>query len=73
MKITIWLYLLFSTLGLFRVLYEIIDCMVSYKYATVDVYGHLYSKFLWLIVFAIYIAISIVIAIIVLIKLRKRI
>lgn len=71
MKITIWLYLILSTLGLFRVIYEIIDCMVSYKYETVDIYGHLNSKFSWLFIFAIYALISIVIAIIVLIKLRK--
>jgi hypothetical protein len=72
MKIALWIYLVLSTLGLFRVLYEIMDCMVSYKYETVDEYGHLDSKLLWLLIFTIYILISIIIAIIVLIKLRKR-
>ena len=72
MKITIWLYLIFSITGLFRILYEILDCMVNYKYETVDTYGHLNSKFSWLFIFAIYTFISIVIAIIVLFKLRNK-
>jgi len=72
MKIIIWCYIILSTLGLFRVLYEILDCMVSYKYETVDSYGHLNSKFLWLFVFGAYVLISIVITIIVLFKLRRK-
>lgn len=72
MKIIIWIYLLLSTIGFFRVLYEILDCMVDYKYEAVDSYGHLDSKFLWLFVFAFYILISIVIGIAVLIKIRNK-
>ncbi len=72
MKIVIWLYVIFSALGLFRILYEIIDCLVSYKYETVDIYGHLNSKFLWLFIFALYVLISIVIAAVVLFKSRKK-
>lgn len=72
MKIILWIYLIFSTLGLLRVIYEILDCLVSYKYENIDTFGHLNSKFLWLFIFSIYILISIIIAIIVLIKLRKR-
>jgi len=71
MKIVIQLYIIFSTLGLFRILYEIIDCLVSYKYETVDTFGHLNSKFLWLFIFALYVLISIVIAAVVLFKSRK--
>lgn len=72
MKIAIWSYLIISLAGLLRVLYEIVDCLVSYKYEAVDSYGHLNSKFLWLFIFAFYILISIVIAIIGLVKLYKR-
>lgn len=72
MKIILWTYLISSTLGLLRVIYEILDCLVSYKYETVDAFGHLNSKFQWLLIFCIYILISIIIAIIFLIKLRIR-
>lgn len=72
MKIILWTYLISSTLGLFRVIYEILDCFVSYKYKTVDTFGHLDSKFQWLLIFCIYIIVSIIIAIIVFIKLKKR-
>lgn len=72
MKIIISFYIVLSLVGLLRISYEIIDCLVSYQYETVDIYGHLNSKFLWLLLFAFYILISIVLAIIGLVKLRKK-
>ncbi len=72
MKITIGVYLILSIIGLFRIIYEILDCMVSYKYETIDIYGHLDSKFLWLFVFTIYIFVSIIIIAIALFKLRNK-
>lgn len=72
MKITIWIYLILLPIGFFRILYEILDCMISYKYEAADTYGYLNSKFLWLFVFAFYTLISITIGIAVLIKIRNK-